>query len=192
MANIGTIGIDRFTGFFQLSDGSLIKCLIYDTCGQEKYYSINESYYKKADAILLVYDISSKNSFIKLKEYFIPKIKENCQKNIPIILLGNKTDLEESRQVTNEEGIALALQEQYEFQESSCIRNINVANAFEALVERWNFENHKSRNSNYNSLTQKDLSRYDFKDNTDSNQSHSFNRRDNPRKNSFYINTKKT
>ena len=192
MSNLGTIGIDHFARSFQLSDGTLINCFIYDTCGQEKYNSINESYYKKADAILLVYDISSKNSFIKLKEYFIPKIKENCQKNIPIILLGNKCDLEESRQITNEEGIALALQEQYEFIESSCIRNINVANAFESLVERWNSENHKSRNSNYNSLTQKDLSRYDFKSNTDSNRSHSFNRRDNPRKNSFYINTKKT
>ena len=191
MSNLGTIGIDHFARSFQLSDGTLINCFIYDTCGQEKYNSMNETYYKKADAILLVYDISSKNSFIKLKEYFIPKIKEFCQKNIPIILLGNKCDLEESRQVTNEERIALALQEQYEFQESSCIRNINVANAFEALVERQNFENHKSRNSNYNSLTQKDLSRYDNKANTDSNQSHSFNRRDNPRINPFYLNKKK-
>ena len=191
MANSSTIGIDHFAKSFQLSDGSLINCFIYDTCGQEKYNSINERYYRKADAILLVYDISSKKSFIKLKEYFIPKIKEFCQNNIPIILLGNKTDLEEIRQVTSEEGIDLAKQEQYIFLESSCIRNINVANAFEVLVETWNFKNYKSRNSNYNSRIQKDLLRYDNKANADSNPSYSFNRRDNPRINPFYLNKKK-
>ena len=191
MANSSTIGIDHFARSFQLSDRTLINFLIYDTCGQEKYNSINETYYKKADAILLVYDISSKKSFIKLKEYFIPKIKDFCQNNITTILLGNKTDLEEIRQVTSEEGIDLAKQEQYIFLESSCIRNINVANAFEVLVETWNFKNYKSRNSNYNSLIQKDLLRYDNKANADSNPSYSFNRKDNPRINPFYLNKKK-
>ena len=117
--------------------------MIYDTGGQERYKAINETYYKKADAILLVYDISNINSFDEIKNYYVERIRESCPKDIPILLLGNKTDLEEQRQVTKEQGIELALQENYEFNESSCMKNLNVAGAFEALIERWNMENHK-------------------------------------------------
>ena len=136
------MGIDHFVRTFQLSDGSLINCFIYDTCGQERYNSINESYYKKADAILLVYSIADLDSFEKIKNYYVEKINECCKDKIPILLLGNKTDLEKDRKVTNEMGIELALKEKYEFKESSCIENKNVAGAFESLVERWNFQNH--------------------------------------------------
>ena len=118
----------------------MINCLIYDTCGQEKYNAINESYFKKADAALLVYDITERKSFDIVKNYYCIKIKENCKKNIPIILLGNKADKEDKRIVKTEEGIQLALQEKYKFKETSCLKNENVADAFEALVELWNFE----------------------------------------------------
>ena len=71
--------------------------MIYDTAGQERFNAINESYYQKADAILLVYDISDRKSFEQIKNYYCPKIEELCKKNIPIILLGNKTDKENER-----------------------------------------------------------------------------------------------
>ena len=129
----------------QLSDGSLINCQIYDTLGQEKYTSIIESYYRKADAALLVYDISNKKSFEKIKNYYIEAINENCKKDIPIILLGNKADLDNEREISKEEGMLLAKQENYEFDECSCLKNINVASAFETLLERWNFERHKEK-----------------------------------------------
>ena len=137
-----TVGIDHFARAFQLSDGSIVNCFIYDTCGQERFNSINESYYKKADAILLVYSIASLTSFRKIKKYYVDKIKECCKEDIPILLLGNKTDLEQNRQVTKDMGIELALKEKYEFKESSCMENTNVAGAFESLIERWNFQNH--------------------------------------------------
>ena len=60
------------------------------------------------------------------------------------MLLGNKTDKEDERKVTYEEGRALALKENYEFKESSCLQNINVAGAFENLMERWNFDYQKT------------------------------------------------
>ena len=129
----------------QLSDGSLINCQIYDTAGQERYTAIIESYYKKADAALLVYDISNKDSFDIIKNYYIEAINENCKKDIPIILLGNKADLENEREISKEEGMLLAKQEDYEFDECSCLKNINVASAFETLLERWNFERHKEK-----------------------------------------------
>ena len=116
---------------------------MYDTGGQERFNAINESYYKKADAILLIYDITQRNSFETIKEYYCPKIKDLCKVDIPIILLGNKADLEEKREVTIDEGAGLALEGNFKFKETSCVKNENVADAFEALIELWNFENHK-------------------------------------------------
>ena len=89
-----TMAIDFVAKSFQLSDGSVFNCLIYNTCGQERYNSINESYYKKADAVLLVYDISNRKSFDLIKDYYCPNIKQFCKRNIPIILLWNKADKE--------------------------------------------------------------------------------------------------
>ena len=151
-----TSAIDFMAKTFQLSDGSVVNCFIYDTCGQERYKAINESYYRKADAALLVYDISEKKSFDVLRDYYCPKIKQFCKKDIPIILLGNKTDREQFRQIKTDEGIELALKEKYRFKETSCLKNENVVDAFEALIEMWNIENQKKtifernrRNSNY-------------------------------------------
>ena len=117
-----------------------------DTAGQERFKSINTSYYRKADCCLLVYDISDKYSFEQLKDYFIETIKEKCKKNIQIILLGNKTDLEEKRQVSAEEGANLALLNNYIFLETSCLKNKNVADAFETLIEITNREAKKAKN----------------------------------------------
>ena len=144
---MATHGIDFVAKTFQLSDGSVVNCLIYDTCGQEKYFSINESYYKKADAVLVVYDISQKDSFEKIKEYYCENIKIFCKKNVPILLLGNKADREAFREVPTEEGIELAKKEKYKFKETSCLKNENVADAFEALIEMWNIENIKQMNN---------------------------------------------
>ncbi len=143
MDTLPTMNVDNFYTIVQLSDGSLINIHIYDTLGQERFNSINESYYKKGEAVLLVYDISRKSSFDRIKNYYVKKIKESCEADIPILLLANKTDLEDQRKVSKEEGMALAIQENYEFQESSCQNNLNVAGAFVALIERWNFENQK-------------------------------------------------
>ena len=102
-------------------------------------------YYKKADAILLVYDISNRQSFDKIKDYYCNKMKEFCKKNIPIILLGNKTDKENERQISHEEGIALSLSNNFKFKEASCLKNENVADAFESLIELWNIEYQKNK-----------------------------------------------
>ena len=150
--SFSTLAVDFVIKTFQLSDGSVVNCIIYDTCGQERYNSINESYYRKADAALLVYDISQKPTFEIIKDYYCPKIKEFCKKNIPIILLGNKADLEGSREVETEEGIQLALDEKYQFKEASCLKNENVADAFEALIEMWNIEMNNRRNDLINKI----------------------------------------
>ena len=108
----------------------------------------------------MVYDISNRLSFNEIQDYYCNKIKELCQKDIPIILLGNKTDLEDERQVSKEEGIALALSYNYKFKETSALKNENVADAFEALIELWNVDyqekkSSKRRRSNGNLSTKK-------------------------------------
>jgi small GTP-binding protein len=149
MKTLSTVcGGDRYVRSFQLSDGTFINCMILDTAGQERFDSLNLTYYKKADAVLLVYDISQKSSFEKIKKYYVEQIKENCNEDIPVLLLGNKIDKIDERQVSYEEGIDLALKENYEFKESTCLKNKNVAGAFEDLLERWNFQNHKMDKKN--------------------------------------------
>ena len=147
MSKISTHGVDFVSKSFQLADGSVVNAFIYDTGGQEKYKSINETYYKKANGILLVYDITSRKSFDDIINYYCDKIEELCEKNIPIILLGNKTDLENKREVSQEEGIELARSNKYIFKETSCVKNENDADAFEALNELWNAENEKKQSS---------------------------------------------
>ena len=133
-----TLGVDDQFQCVQLSDGSIIKLRVMDTAGQEKFNAINESYYKQADCCLLVYDITSMDSFKSIKNYYIKKIKEKCNSGLKVILLGNKTDLKDERQVSDDNGKDLAEKNGYMFMESSCKDNYNVSDAFTALVEMTN------------------------------------------------------
>ena len=123
-----------------MNDGSIVKLKIKDTAGQERFDSINERFYKDADCCLLVYDITNQESFEKIKNYYIKKIEEYCKSSIKVILLGNKTDLKNKRKISREEGMDLAIKNNYIFMESSCKDNYNVSDAFTALVEMTNHE----------------------------------------------------
>ena len=105
-----------------------------DTTEQEKYKSLNESYYKKADCCILVYDITNREEFNEIKEYFIVKIRERCKKNVKVILVGNKTDLERNRKISYNEGANLAFLNNFLFIETSCLKNENVYEAFEKII----------------------------------------------------------
>ena len=123
-----------------LSDGSIVCCSLLDTGGTERFRAINEGYFRKADGCILVYDISNERSFNEIKEYYIPRLKEKCIKNIKTILLGNKRDKENERQVSEEKGIELALENQFIFKETTCTENSNILNAFQTIIEMTNFD----------------------------------------------------
>ena len=134
-----------------------------DTAGQERYRAINKIYCKSANCCLLVYDISDRKSFEDCKTYFNDVIKDKCQKNIQVIVLGNKTDLEEQRQVPSEEGANFSAENNYIFMETSCLKNKNVSDAFETLIEitdreviKFERSNIKISNENKNSKDKKD------------------------------------
>ena len=146
MISFQTIGNPSYFKCYRLCDGSLVFVHIYDTEGQEKFKAITESYYKKADCCLLVYDITNRKSFEECKDYYNKNLIEKCKKSIKVILLGNKTDLEEQREVSPDEGAGLALENDYIFMETSCMKNTNVSNAFETLIELTNIEEKKNQN----------------------------------------------
>ena len=141
------MGYPNYFSTYKLSDGSLVNVNIQDTAGQEKFKSVSESYYRKADCCLLVYDITNRKSFDEVKDYYNENIKEKCKKKIKVILLGNKTDLEDQRKVQPEEGAGLALENDYIFMETSCLKNTNVSDAFETLIEITNIESKKNKDS---------------------------------------------
>ena len=135
LIDIQTVGTPFVVSSYQLSDGSLVNARIVDTGGQERFRALGHQYYRKADGCLLVYDITNRSSFDEIKSYFCEQIEEKCKKDIKIILLGNKTDLEENRKVSSEEGANLAIEKGYTFLETSCLENRNVADSFETLIE---------------------------------------------------------
>ena len=145
---LSTTGIDIIIQHVQLSDGSIIKLQLLDTAGQERFKSINETYYQKADCCLLVYDITSRKSFDAVKNFYVPKINEYKNQILKVVLLGNKADLKDQRQVEDIEGSDLALENGYIFMESSCKDNYNVLDAFTALVEMTNIELKKNNRLN--------------------------------------------
>ena len=133
---IATIGFDYKFKNEKLKNGEEITVKIFDTAGQEKYRSLAANFLKKADGIILVYDITYKISFENLNKW-LKDINENA-KGLPIVLIGNKTDLEENREVSKEEGneFAKKISEEIEFYEASCKTGENIKEAIRFLVEK--------------------------------------------------------
>ena len=122
----------------------LIGLRLLDTSGdKESFWGIKELYNKKPDGIILSYDITNKESFKVCQYYYCKKIKELCKPNIKIILIGNKKDLEDRREISIKEGNDFALSNGYLFMETSCKKNENVYEAFEKIIEAI-FEEKKS------------------------------------------------
>ena len=82
-----------------------------------------------------MYDITNRNEFNEIKDYFIVKVKQLCKNNVKVILVGNKTDLEIKREISYDEGINLAYLNNYLFIETSCLKNKNVYETFEKIIE---------------------------------------------------------
>ena len=111
-----------------------IKIQIWDTAGQERYRSLTSMYYKGAKGAIFVYDISSKNSFENIDKWLI-EMKKTADENIKIILIGNKCDLIDKREVKEDDGKIKAKDLNVPFMETSALNCINVEKAFNFLIE---------------------------------------------------------
>ncbi|XP_070546734.1 ras-related protein Rab-8A-like [Ptychodera flava] len=129
---ISTIGIDFKIRTIEL-DGKKIKLQIWDTAGQERFRTITTAYYRGAMGIMLVYDITNEKSFDNIKNW-IRNIEEHASADVEKMVLGNKCDMEDRRQVTKERGEQLAIEYGIKFMETSAKASINVEEAFHTLA----------------------------------------------------------
>ncbi|KAK4811819.1 hypothetical protein QYF61_010321 [Mycteria americana] len=130
---IATVGID-FRNKVVAVDGVKVKLQIWDTAGQERFRSITHAYYRDAQALLLLYDITSKMSFDNIRAW-LTEIHEYAQKDVVIMLLGNKADVSSERAVRTEDGASLAREYGVPFMETSAKTGMNVELAFLAIAK---------------------------------------------------------
>jgi Ras-related protein Rab-2A len=123
-----TIGVEFGAKTITLNNKT-IKIQIWDTAGQEAFQAITRTYYKGAVGALLVYDITRKDTFTHVTKW-LEEVKMNSSRSICIILIGNKKDLEEKRQVSYEEGENFAKENGLMFLETSAKTAYNVVEAF--------------------------------------------------------------
>jgi len=128
---VPTIGVDFKIKTFEI-DSKKIKMQIWDTAGQERFKNIIASYYRGAHGILLLYDVTDKDSFKNLSNWLI-EIEKNSSKNVLKVLIGNKCDLEDKRLVSYNQGKEFADTYGLKFIETSAKKNLNVNEAFETL-----------------------------------------------------------
>ena len=114
-----------------------IKFDIWDTAGQEKFRSLAQIFYKDAKAIILVYDITNLKSFEELKNYWYPKVKENCQSDIILGLAGNKDDLYENEQVSSQDAQNFADEIGAIYKKTSALNNSNIQFIFECIGKKY-------------------------------------------------------
>jgi len=127
-----TVGVEFGSKQFTI-EGHVIKAQIWDTAGQERYKSITSAYYKGAKGAFVVYDITRKNSFDSVDKW-INDLGSTADKKLTILLIGNKCDLEDQRQVTKEQGQEKASSLNVAFLETSALSGANLDKAFETML----------------------------------------------------------
>jgi Ras-related protein Rab-1A len=128
-----TIGVDFKIRTLEV-DGKTIKLQIWDTAGQERFKTITSSYYKGAHGIIVVYDVTDKESYKNI-DIWMNEVEKHASDNVSRILVGNKNDLTDARQVTTDEGKELADNYNIRFMETSAKESSNVEEAFTLMTK---------------------------------------------------------
>ncbi|GER39385.1 RAB GTPase homolog A4C [Striga asiatica] len=123
-----TIGVEFQTRTVEI-DQKTIKAQIWDTAGQERYRAVTSAYYRGAVGAMLVYDVTKQQTFEHVARW-LDELRGHADKNIVIMLVGNKTDLETLRKVSTEEAKDFAQGENLFFMETSALESTNVEPAF--------------------------------------------------------------
>ncbi|CDW79731.1 UNKNOWN [Stylonychia lemnae] len=124
-----TIGVE-FGAFVMKIEGKIIKLMIWDTAGQEQFRSITKLFYKNSDAAIIVYDVSRRESFDDVQTWQ-NEIENNTDESVLQYLVGNRVDLEDSREISHQEGSSLAKDKRFgNFFETSAKTGQNIRELF--------------------------------------------------------------
>lgn len=129
-----TIGVEFATISFKIGH-HVVKAQIWDTAGQERYRAITSAYYRGTYGALVVYDITRRATLSQSVNHWLMQLRQHSRKNTTIILVGNKKDLEQQREVSVEEGKRLAEQNGFALFETSALSGENVRKVFFELVK---------------------------------------------------------
>ncbi|XP_057498594.1 ras-related protein RABA5a-like [Actinidia eriantha] len=127
-----TIGVEFQTQKMDI-DGKEVKAQIWDTAGQERFRAVTSAYYRGAVGALLVYDIGRRQTFDSIGRW-LNELHTHSDMNVVAILVGNKSDLKDAREVSTVEGKALAEAQGLFFIETSALDSSNVAAAFQTVI----------------------------------------------------------
>ncbi|CAG9467229.1 unnamed protein product [Pedinophyceae sp. YPF-701] len=127
-----TIGIDFLSKTMYLEDRT-VRLQLWDTAGQERFRSLIPSYIRDSSVAVVVYDISSKQSFLNTTRW-VEEVRAERGSDVLVVLVGNKTDLMDSRQVTGEEGEARAKELGAMFLETSAKAGFNIKALFRKIA----------------------------------------------------------
>ena len=134
-AHLSTIGLDYRLKTMTLKNGKNIKLQIWDTAGQDRFRAITKNYYKGANGIILIYDVTNVQSYENVKNW-ISQIRDEANPNVVIYLAGNKVDVsEQDKLVKTEDGQKIADEFKLPFYETSAKNGVNINKIFEDLVE---------------------------------------------------------
>ena len=157
---LATIGLDNFTKDENI-DNKNVRIKIWDTAGQERYKALTKGFFRNAQGIMIVYDVTNQETFDSLKNW-IQSIKDNMgndfMERVPIVIIGNKIDSDE-REVQFEEVESFCKQEEYPYFETSAKTGENIDNTIRFLVKKvidLNSDNNKRGNNDNNIQINKD------------------------------------
>ncbi|KAK9050746.1 hypothetical protein SSX86_030285 [Deinandra increscens subsp. villosa] len=128
-----TIGVEFQTQKLEVN-GREIKAQIWDTAGQERFRAVTSAYYRGAVGALVVYDVSRRQTFDSVGRW-LNELHTHCDMNVITILVGNKSDLKDAREVSTTDGKSLAESRSLFFIETSALDSSNVNAAFQTIVK---------------------------------------------------------
>jgi len=131
---VNILGVDSYEKLVELENKQfLVK--VWDTAGQEKFAVLAKNYYQRAHGMIVVCAINDRRSFENIR-IWLASIKESAEEDIQIILVANKCDLQEEREVPSEEIRAKAEEHRLEYFETSSKENTNVNEAFDKIIQK--------------------------------------------------------
>ena len=134
-STVSTIGVDLQSKIIDIS-GKKVKYLIWDTAGEDRMKTMTYSYYRGCHVILVVYDVTERKSFQNVTTW-VECIDKFAKSNVLKILVGNKTDLEDKRVITTEEGKKLAEENGLKYYEISALKITGLHEMFEDIAKEY-------------------------------------------------------